>query len=354
MVDSRGPVWLTTPRLVLRRPTPEDRDDYARVHGDPRTYAHAPESRPSPEQCLVRLAENVGGWETEGIGYAAVLDRVSGAVIGWAGLRPQEAEGRRLFNLYYRLEHHRLGEGLGREIARACVVWAAEHRPDLPVTAVVDDGNDASLATARAAGLTVVGERTEPGAPRSMTLLEAPRVEVPDGDGLDGVVTDEIVDLWVAVNEAGGSVGFLPGASRAEVRAALDLHLARVAEGRSVPCLLRDVDGTLRGLGFWQHDLGFPLAHVADLQRLMVHPGAQGRNLGRILLAGMVGIARRELPAAELLRLSYRDGLGLGGFYGREGWTEVGRVPRGLWLGGDDYRDDVAMARRVDGARSAD
>ncbi len=161
---------------MLRRPTPEDRDDYARVHGDPRTYAHAPESMPSPEQCLVRLAENIGGWETEGIGYAAVLDRVSGAVIGWAGLRPQEAEGRRLFNLYYRLEHDRLGEGLGREIARACVAWAAEHRPGPAVTAVVDDGNARSLATARAAGLTVVGERTEPGAPRPMTLLEAPSV----------------------------------------------------------------------------------------------------------------------------------------------------------------------------------
>ncbi|MEO7753175.1 MAG: GNAT family N-acetyltransferase [Terracoccus sp.] len=350
MSDPTGLAWLTTPRLVLRRPTPDDRDDYARIHGDPRTYSHAPESMPSPEHCLVRLAENVGGWETEGIGYAAVLDRVSGAVIGWAGLRPQEAEGRRLFNLYYRLEHERLGEGLGREIARACVAWAAENRPDLPVTAFVDDGNAASFATARAAGLTVVGQRTEPGAPRSMALLEAPHVEVPDRDGLDGAVADEIVDLWVAVNDAGGSVGFLPGASRVMVRAALDRHLAQVADSRSVPCLLREADGTLRGLGFWQHDLGFPLAHVADLQRLMVDPAGQGRNLGRILLAGMVGIVRRELPAAELLRLSYRDGLGLGGFYSREGWAEVGRVPRGLWLGGDDYRDDVAMARRVDGA----
>jgi hypothetical protein len=76
----------------------------------------------------------------------------------------------------------------------------------------------------------------------------------------------------------------------------------------------------------------------------------QGRNLGRILLGGMVGIARRELPHVELLRLDYRDGLGLGGFYARAGWTEVGRLPRGLRLGPNDYRDDVAMARRVDGA----
>ena len=82
----------------------------------------------------------------------------------------------------------------------------------------------------------------------------------------------------------------------------------------------------------------------------MVDPALQGRNLGRILLGGMVGIARRELPHVELLRLDYRDGLGLGEFYGRAGWTEVGRIPRGLKLTASDYRDDVAMARRVDGA----
>ena len=344
--------WLTTPRLVLRRPRPEDLADYQLLHGDPRTYAHAPESMPSPERCAVRLTDNIEGWATEGVGYAAVLDRGSHEVIGWAGLRPQEADGRKLLNLYYQLAHDRLAEGLGREIARACVAWAAEHRPDLPITALVDHGNAASLATARAAGMAVVGERS-PGADeadaRPMILLEAPRVEVPVAGDLDDKAVEELVDLWVSVNDAGGSVGFLPGAARTGVRAALGLHLARVGDGRCVPCLLRDADGTLRGLGFWEHRLGFPLDHVADLQRLMVDPAVQGRNLGRILLAGMVGVARRDLPGVELLRLAYRDGLGLGEFYGREGWTEVGRIPRGLWLGGNAYRDDVAMARRVDG-----
>lgn len=53
----------------------------------------------------------------------------------------------------------------------------------------------------------------------------------------------------------------------------------------------------------------------------------------------------------QVLRLDYRSGLGLGDFYAACGWVETGRVPSGLWLGGDDYRDDVTMARRVDGGR---
>jgi GNAT superfamily N-acetyltransferase len=182
-----------------------------------------------------------------------------------------------------------------------------------------------------------------------MILFEAPTVTPVVADTLDAALADEVVDLWVRVNDAGGSVGFLPGASRDAVGSALEVHAGDVRVGTSLLCLLRDPDRSLRGLGFWEHSRGFPYAHLAGLKRLMVDPRSQGRNLGRILLAGMVGIARRELPWVELLRLEYRDGLGLGDFYGRAGWTEVGRVPRGLKLSETDYRDDVAMVRRVDG-----
>ncbi len=345
-----GSVWLTTERLALRRPRPEDLDDYVRVHNDPRTYAHAPSSMPSPEQCRERLAADLVDWQRDGLGYAVVIDRASGDVIGWAGLRHKDSDHESL-NLYYRLEHDRLGAGLGREISRAVVAWAVEHRPEALVTAMVDEVNAASLRTASSAGLVRVGTRPMRDDPDGtpMAYFEAPRVEpVPTG-AVDDALRDAVVDLWGRVNDAGGAVGFLPGAALRAVAAALDRHLEDVRDERSLLCVLRDPDGKVRGLGLWEHSRGFPYAHVAGLKRLMVDPTAQGRNLGRILLGGMVGIARRELPWVELLRLDYRGGLGLGGFYGRAGWTEVGRVPGGLRLSATDYRDDVAMARRVDG-----
>ena len=344
--------WVATPRLVLRRPRAEDLDDYVRIHSDPRTYAHAPQTMPSPERCRERLAADLEDWETFGVGYAAVVDRGSGELVGWAGLRRPQDSDAPFFNLYYRLIHDRLGRGLGREISRALVAWAVEHRPDVPVTAIVDDVNLASLATARSSGLVEVGTRVgrdDPPDAKPMILLEAPSVTVAGEVAVDDAIADEVLDLWVRVNDAGGSVGFLPGAPREAVRSALAVHLRDVGEGTATLCLLRDPDGSLRGLGFWEHSRGFPYAHLAGLKRLMVDPAAQGRNLGRILLGGMVGIARRELPWVELLRLEYRDGLGLGEFYGRAGWTEVGRVPRGLKLSETDYRDDVTMVRRVDG-----
>ncbi len=345
-----GDAWLETRRLELRRPAEGDLDDYRRLHSDPRTYAHAPHTMPSPERCRERLEGDLGSWEADGVGYAAVVDRSTREVVGWAGLRVKDSDDTEL-NLYYRLAHDRLGQGLGREISRAIVAWGIEHRSER-VTAMVDRVNDASLATATAAGLVQTGtrrDRDDPPDAEPMLYFEAPVVAAVDPAGVGAELTDALVELWMRVNDAGGSVGFLPGAPRRAVAAALDRHLADVVAGASVLCTLRDPDGTLRGLGFWEHSRGFPHEHLAGLKRLMVDPAAQGRNLGRILLGGMVGIARHSLPAVELLRLEYRGGLGLGEFYASAGWTEVGRVPRGLRLSDTDYRDDVAMARRLDG-----
>ncbi|GAB3875940.1 GNAT family N-acetyltransferase [Terrabacter terrigena] len=340
--------WVTTERVVLRRPRADDLDAYVRLHTDPRTYAHAPASMPTAERCRDRLAADLADWDTSQLGYAAVVDRATSAVIGWAGLRHKDSDSCFL-NLYYRLAHDRLGAGLGREISRALVAWGVEHRPEAVVTAMVDPVNTASLRTAASAGLVQVGTRSSKddvdGA--QMAYLEAPRVRVVPPEAAEGL-RDAVVRLWVRVNDAGGSVGFLPGATADDVSVALDRHLADVRAGRSLLCVLVDPGGRLRGLGFWEHSRGFPYDHVAGLKRLMVDPKAQGRNLGRVLLGGMVGIARRDLPWVELLRLDYRDGLGLGDFYEKAGWTEVGRVPRGLRLSPTDYRDDVAMARRVD------
>ena len=343
--------WIVTNRLVLRRPKPADLSDYIRLHTDPRTYEHSPGSMPSPERCRQRLADDLTDWEHEDLGYAAVVDRVTSEVVGWAGLRHKDSDSG-LLNLYYRLAHDRLGAGLGREISRAVVAWAAEHRPDALVTAMVDTVNAASLRTAAAAGLVQMGTRLAKDEPdgEPMAYFEAPSVHAVPSQAVDATLREAVVDLWVRVNDAGGSVGFLPGAPRRDVAAALDRHLDDVHERRSLLCVLRDPGGKLRGIGLWEHSRGFPYDHAAGLKRLMVDPRAQGRNLGRLLLGGMVGIARRDLPWVELLRLDYRDGLGLGDFYGRAGWTEVGRVPQGLRLSATDYRDDVAMARRVDGA----
>lgn len=45
----------------------------------------------------------------------------------------------------------------------------------------------------------------------------------------------------------------------------------------------------------------------------------------------------------EALKLTCRGGLGLEHFYASCGYKEVGRVPGGLRVSSDDYRDDIMM-----------
>ncbi|GAA3617509.1 hypothetical protein GCM10022199_22340 [Marihabitans asiaticum] len=57
--------------------------------------------------------------------------------------------------------------------------------------------------------------------------------------------------------------------------------------------------------------------------------------------------AARE-QGVELLTLDYRDGDGLGDFYGQLGYREVGRVPGLIRVAEGDDRDSVTLVRRLD------
>jgi RimJ/RimL family protein N-acetyltransferase len=340
--------WIATSRLELHRPVEQDFSDYVRLHTDPRTYSHKPAAMPTPEECEERFATVLRRWSDDGVDYATIRERDTGQVTGWAGLRVVTESGPPHFNLYFRLDAEAQGRGHGREVARALTAWATEHRPDLPVEAVVAPVNQPSLATALRAGLVEVGREVHPLFPDDEpdVILRLPQVSVVP---VESIHQDEFVDLWRRVNDDGGAVGFLPGAPVVRVRAAFERHLEDVHAGTVLLVELREPRGALRGFGFWEHTGQPGFEHVATLKRLMIDPSTQGRSWGNVLLAGMVGIARRELPAAILLLLDYRSGLGLGHFYARAGWSEVGRIPLGIQVGADDYRDDVFMVRRVDG-----
>ncbi|MEO7059914.1 MAG: GNAT family N-acetyltransferase [Lapillicoccus sp.] len=343
-----SPFEQDTTRLRLRRPTFADLAAYTALHTDPRTYAHAPASMPDADRCRVRLESDVSAWEERGFGYLAVEELITGRVVGWGGVR--QFEEPEVLNLYYRLAHDALGRGFGRELARSVVAAAVEAMPERRVVARVKPHNLASVATARSAGLVEVGaephSEDEPDDPPSL-VLEAPRFS--STTHLDDALREEILDLWVRVNDAGGAVGFKPGTARDEVARVLGEHEAGLVSGHGVLALLRSpADGSLLGLGFWERHWWWGYAHILKLWRLMVDPGVQGRNTGRILMAGMHGLAR-TMPGVELLRLDYRSGEGVGDFYARLGWVETGRQPLGLGFPDGDRRDDVQMARLPDG-----
>jgi RimJ/RimL family protein N-acetyltransferase len=335
----------TTRRLLLTRPTEQDRAFHSAVHSDPRLYTHAPHVLGNPETNAAFFDAILEHWATHGFGYWVARDRDSGMPVGWVGVQRRDQH----LNLYYRFVTEAQGRGLAREAGRAAVAMATEWHPDHVVRALVKDHNAASVRTAEAAGLVRTGEQLvladdsadEP----PSSVFQAPTVE--RVEQLDVVTRHDLLELWCRVNDSGGAVGFLPGAPVERVAEALTAHEEQMASGQAVGGALRLPDGTLVGWAWWVATANPLLAHGRWLYRVMVDPERQGKGLGLVLMAGMHRLARED--GVELLQLGARSGSGASRFYAQSGYVEVGRIPGAIRVADGDDRDDVTMARRVDG-----
>jgi GNAT superfamily N-acetyltransferase len=159
-------------------------------------------------------------------------------------------------------------------------------------------------------------------------------------EAADPVLYDDLLDMWVAVIDAGGAVGFTAPADREAVARTLRGQLKRVREGRDTLGVLRHTDRAV-GMAFLVES-GSPLRrHWRTVLRVMVHPELQGAGAGRLLLEGVHGVAR-DLGLEQLL-LSVRGGTGTEGFYERFGYVEIGRHPAAIRLAPDDDRDEIVM-----------
>ncbi|MEU3453006.1 GNAT family N-acetyltransferase [Micromonospora sp. NPDC006766] len=161
---------------------------------------------------------------------------------------------------------------------------------------------------------------------------------------LDPVLTaelrEQIVALWLDVTNAGGAVGFVAPVTAAEVRPVAEAGFAGITDGPDRLLAAYEGDRLVGILAIC--DNRFHLTtHWRTLKRVMVHPDTQGRGYGAALMREAERIGR-ELGLAAL-HVTVRDGLGLGEFYGRLGYREVGRLPAALRLAPGDDRDEVFM-----------
>ncbi|MBC2877320.1 MULTISPECIES: GNAT family N-acetyltransferase [Streptomyces] len=157
---------------------------------------------------------------------------------------------------------------------------------------------------------------------------------------------EELARLWYDVSRAGGSVGFVPSVTEEEVRAATERQLGRVTSGEYRMLGAYDARGRLSGTTFLRLHTDFKMRHWSMVLGVMIDPGLQRGGHGLRLMRETIDMARDA--GLEALRLEVRGGMGLEGFYGRLGFKEVGRVPGGLRLSADDYRDDILMWLALD------
>ncbi|MEU3932495.1 GNAT family N-acetyltransferase [Streptomyces sp. NPDC029044] len=133
-----------------------------------------------------------------------------------------------------------------------------------------------------------------------------------------------MADLLAGTVNGGASVGFLAPLGSAQALSWWEDRAEDVAAGRLAVWAALDGD---RALG--TVSLAFPYKansrHRAELVKLMVHPDARGRGLGR----GLLTTAEEAAAAAgiTLLHLDTETGSPAERLYRSAGWTPAGAIP---------------------------
>jgi GNAT superfamily N-acetyltransferase len=174
--------------------------------------------------------------------------------------------------------------------------------------------------------------------------VKAVETKIEAVERIDDRLRAEMLDCWVEVTNAGGAVGFVGQVTPEIVAPKLDQSIAAAHEGKRLLVVLRSED-RLAGFGYLVWNDMVQMSHWATVIALMVHPAHQGKGFGRVLLDGIADVARDH--GMEFLTLDYRDGLGLGEFYTKLGFVEVGRLPNCIRVAPGDDRDGVSMMRRL-------
>jgi [ribosomal protein S5]-alanine N-acetyltransferase len=143
---------VETERLLLRRPTLDDLDDVYRIHGNPETWTHSPDSTHAGRgESEADLRRWLAHWADHGFGYWTVLH--DGVVIGFGGLWLMPGwQGRDVLNVYYRFDPSAWGKGYATEMVRTAADLARAELPGLPLVARIRPSNAESARVAERAG----------------------------------------------------------------------------------------------------------------------------------------------------------------------------------------------------------
>lgn len=322
------PHAIITDSITLHPPIADDASLVAELMGVP-AYADR------PAEIISTWREH---WQTHNFGTWIIQDDY-GRNAGFVGLRAHSE----FIRLTLRTVQREGSEAVAAKALATVCAYAIEFLPDLPLRMRIAPDDFATRFVARAAGLVYVEELDHETGEDRWNVLELPYVRV--SDRIPPRAREAMLDMWVRVNDSGGSVGFVAGAPEDEVARALDGYSGRLQHGEAKCVSLNSPLGDLLGFGFVVRSTGALMAHCANLERIMTEPDRRGTNHGALLMAGLHRAAREQ--GVEVVTLDYRGGTGLGEFYTRYGYTEVGRVPGAVRVAPGDDRDGVIMARRL-------
>jgi RimJ/RimL family protein N-acetyltransferase len=165
---------LTTERLVLRPFVHEDLADLAVVHAEESFWWYPLRGGMSMEQTAGFLVRTIERYESDGFGIEALIDRPSGALIGWAGLAVPHflPEVLPAVEVGWRLSGPFRGRGLATEAGQAALRWGFTEGGLERVVSIYEPENVASGKVMEHLGLVPYLTTTHPERGETMVVTE--------------------------------------------------------------------------------------------------------------------------------------------------------------------------------------
>ncbi|MBQ0905321.1 GNAT family N-acetyltransferase [Micromonospora sp. U21] len=146
--------------------------------------------------------------------------------------------------------------------------------------------------------------------------------------------------MIAAVVEQTGAIGWLEVPSRGKADAWLEGVFQTAGSGRGGLVVAR-AKARVEALGVWLAGPPGPVGHVAELTKVLAHPGARGLGLGKRVVSALVGAC--TTAGIEVITLGVRgNNHGAISLYEACGFRTWGVLPNAVAV--DDLRfDDVRM-----------
>lgn len=157
--ESSAAALITTARLTLRAPRPEDLHTLVTLHADPAVNRFCACAGPhTPEAMRAQLQDWLAHWEAHGFGHWAIAERSDpGTLIGFGGLMHRSVGGHAGLYLYYRIQPQAWGRGLASEMVRQALELAFDELGEPSVLAAVLPTNAPTRRTLEGQGLRLKG-----------------------------------------------------------------------------------------------------------------------------------------------------------------------------------------------------
>lgn len=171
---------LSTPKLQLRPPQPQDLSELHTLYADPAVWVHFPTSAHTEvEQTSAMLERWIADWDRDGLGNWIARSADDGVLLGHGGCTVRQAC---FWNLGYRFSPAAQGRGYATEVSLLALSTARELRPELPVVAYLLEHNAASARVAEKVGLQLRHRAPDAGNPdpAAIRLVYADRELSPD------------------------------------------------------------------------------------------------------------------------------------------------------------------------------